>query len=178
MRALALALALATSALLGACALAPTIEPGTTTEAQILSTYGQPTRKWPNPDGTTTLEYATQPSGISCFMFTIDDQGRVTNARDALSDTNLARVQIGMTEEQVARLLGQHANVQHFSLSGETVWAWNIPNFGPGLYARFDVYFKNGRVARTGRDTIYAGGESGGFSIQPPAYLPCPRCKP
>src|SRR5574340_621025 len=80
----ALALALVASALLGACAMTPTIDPGTTTEAQVISTYGQPTRRWSNPGGTTTLEYATQPSGISCFMFTLDDKGRLVNARDAL----------------------------------------------------------------------------------------------
>ena len=172
----ALVLSLVASALLSACALSPTIDPGTTTEAQIISTYGQPTRRWTNPDGTTTLEYATQPAGISCFMFTIDGQGRVVNARDALSDTNMARVQVGMTEQQVDRILGQHADVDFFSLSGETAWSWNIPTFGPGLATHFVVYFKNARVVRTGRDTIY-GGESD-LVIRPPAHLPCPRCTP
>src|SRR6185369_1072485 len=71
----ALALSLVASACLSGCALYPSIEPGSTTEAQILATYGQPTRRWPADDGTTTLEYATQPMGYSCFMFSIDGQG-------------------------------------------------------------------------------------------------------
>jgi hypothetical protein len=169
-------LILVACACLAGCALTPTIEPGTTTEAQIIATYGQPTRRWQDTGGITTLEYATQPSGISCFMVSIDEKGRVTNVRDALSDTNLARVEIGMTEAQVDHLLGLHRTAEFFPRLGETAWEWNIPNFGPGVAARFDVYFTDGRVVRTGRNTIY-GGDSA-FAIRPPAYLPCPRCEP
>ena len=32
-----------------------------TTEAEALSARGEPTRRWSNDDGTTTLEYSTQP---------------------------------------------------------------------------------------------------------------------
>ena len=180
MRALALALILALSAALPGCALYPTIEPGQTTEAQVLATYGQPTRRWQEAGGITILEYATQPMGVSCFMFSLDDQGRVTNVRDALSDTNLARVQVGMTEAEVDRLLGRHRGSEFFVLSGETVWDWNIPNYGPGVATRFNVHFKEGRVVRASRDFIYGHGgfSDGGVVFHPAAYLPCPRCTP
>jgi hypothetical protein len=164
---------------LAGCALFPTIEPGATTEAQILATYGQPSRRWAEADGGATLEYATQPFGNSCFMVTLGPAGRVLNVRDALSDTNLARVEVGMDEVQVSRLLGRHRSEVFFSLSGETVWDWNVPNFGPGIATRFNVHFKDGRVLRTGRSFIYGGGfMDGGVVFHPPAYLPCPRCTP
>jgi len=168
-------------AFLTGCALYPTIEPGATTEPQILATYGQPTRRWAEHGGATTLEYATQPMGVSCFMVSVDGAGRIINVRDALSDTNLARVQPDMTEAQVDHLLGRHRSEVFFQLSGETVWDWNIPNLGPGIYTRFNVHFKDGRVVRASRDYIYADGggpDSGGIVFHPPAYLPCPRCVP
>lgn len=170
-------LALIACAGMAGCALQPTIEPGTTSEDQILATYGQPTRRWANTDGTTTLEYATQPFGISCFMVTVSPEGRVLNVRDALSDTNLARVQPGMSEAQVDHLLGSHRSVAFFPRTGETVWDWNIPSMGPGIATRFDVYFKDGQVVRTGRDFIYGRWDTG-VVFRPPAYLPCPRCEP
>ncbi len=36
-----------------------------TTEAETLAAKGEPTRRWQNDDGTTTLEYATQPYGAA-----------------------------------------------------------------------------------------------------------------
>jgi hypothetical protein len=176
----ALALTLVAGACLSGCAMFPTIEPGTTTEAQIVATYGRPSRTWPEADGTTTLEYATQPMGYSCFMFTIDSAGRVVNVRDALSDTNQARVQIGMTEAEVDHLLGRHREEEFFPRLGETVWDWNVPSYGPGIATRFNVHFKDGRVVRASRDFIYGGGglSGGGVVFHPTAYLPCPRCIP
>lgn len=173
------ALAVLAAAWLTGCALFPTIEPGATTEAEILATYGQPTRRWAEADGGATLEYATQPMGVSCFMVRLDPAGRVSNVRDALLDANLARVEVGMDAAQVDRLLGRHRSVEFFFLSGETVWDWNIPSMGPGIATHFNVHFKDGRVVRATRSFIYGGGfDGGGMRFHPPAYLPCPRCIP
>lgn len=164
---------------LAGCALVPPIEPGLTTAAEFVARHGPPTRRWAEPDGGATLEYATQPMGVSCFMVSVDAAGRVINVRDALSDTNLARVETGMDEAQVDRLLGRHRSVEFFALSGETVWDWNIPSMGPGIATRFNVHFKAGRVLRTSRSFIYGTGiNDAGVVFHPPAYLPCPRCVP
>lgn len=174
-----LGLGLLISAWLAGCALFPGIEPGATTEAEILATYGQPTRRWVEPGGGATLEYATQPMGVSCFMVSLNSEGRVSNVRDALSDANLARVEVGMDEAQVDRLLGRRYSTEFFPLSGETVWDWNIPSMGPGIATRFNVHFKDGKVVRASRSFIYGGGfMDGGVVFHPPAHLPCPRCIP
>jgi hypothetical protein len=174
------ALTLVATAWLSGCAALPAIEPGTTTEADILAAWGEPTRRWPDPDGNITLEYATQPMGYSCFMVTVSPQGKVLNVRDALSDTNQARVEPGMTVAQVDRLLGRYRQEVYFSLSGETVRDWNVPSMGPGIATYFNVHFKDGRVVRTSRSFIYGGGgmDGGGVVFHPPAYLRCPRCVP
>lgn len=120
-------------------------------EADVLAALGEPLRRWSNGDGTTTLEYATQPYGHTALMLTLDAAGRVIRQADALAEDNLARVEKGMTREQVAQHLGQHRSVQVFGLSGEEVWDWNVRNDGPGIATYFNVHFIDGRVVRTSR---------------------------
>jgi hypothetical protein len=126
-----------------------------TTEAEAVEVYGEPTRRWDNGDGTTTLEYSTQPNGYSALMVTVDKSGVVVDQHDALSNENLAKVQPGMSKEEVSRLLGTHRSVQTFRLSGEEVWDWNIYNDGPGYATLFNVHFIDGKVVRTSRSYLY-----------------------
>lgn len=126
-----------------------------TTEAEALAVHGEPTRRWDNGDGTTTLEYSTQPYGHRALMVTVDASGVVIDQYDALSDENLARVRPGMTQDEVSRLLGTHRSVQVFKLSGEEVWDWNVYNDGPGVATLFNVHFIDGKVVRTSRTYVY-----------------------
>ena len=123
--------------LLAGCA---TLEPPRpyTTEAEALSARGEPTRRWSNDDGTSTLEYPTQP----------------------------ARVERGMDKEQVSRLLGTHRSEQRFRNSGEEVWDWNIRNDGPGIATLFNVHFIDGKVVRTSQTYVFPrdGAVYGGWS--------------
>ncbi len=137
----------------GCAAFAP--PPPLTTEAEALSVHGEPTRRWDNGDGTTTLEYSTQPYGHRTLMVTVDASGVVIDQHDALSDENLTRVKPGMTQDEVSRLLGTHRSVQVFKLSGEEVWDWNVYNDGPGVATLFNVHFIDGRVVRTSRTYVY-----------------------
>ncbi len=126
-----------------------------TTEAETLAAKGEPTRRWQDDDGTRTLEYATQPNGRSCLMVQVDQGGIVLRQWNALSEENLARVQKGMTGEEVDRLLGQHRSEQVFKQSGEEVWDWNVRNDGPGVGTLFNVHFIDGKVLRTSQTYVY-----------------------
>ena len=126
-----------------------------TTEAETLAAKGEPTRRWQDDDGTRTLEYATQPNGRSCLMVQVDQGGIVLRQWNALSEENLARVQRGMTREEVDRLLGQHRSEQVFKQSGEEVWDWNVRNDGPGVGTLFNVHFIDGKVLRTSQTYVY-----------------------
>ena len=66
------------------------------TEAEALAARGEPTRRWSNDDGTTTLEYSTQPNGWTCLMVQVDQGGIVLRQWDALAPGNLAPVERGM----------------------------------------------------------------------------------
>ncbi len=125
------------------------------TEAETIAAQGEPSRRWINADGTAVLEYSTQPEGVRCMMVTVDATGHVLGQEDALTPAGLARVQPGMTQEEVSRLLGSHRSVQYFPLSGEEVWDWNIANTGPGIATRFNVHFVAGKVARTSQTYVH-----------------------
>ena len=126
------------------------------TEAEALAARGEPTRRWSNDDGTTTLEYSTQPNGWTCLMVQVDQGGIVLRQWDALAPENLARVERGMDKEQVSRLLGTHRSEQRFRNSGEEVWDWNIRNEWRGvLFTLFNVHFKGDVVERTSVSYVY-----------------------
>ena len=141
--------------------------PPFTTEAEALAAKGEPSRRWQNEDGTTTLEYSTQPYGNTCLMVQVDQGGMVLRQWDALESENLVRVQKGMAPEEVERLLGQHRSVQTFKLSGEEVWDWNIRNDGPGVATHFNVHFIDGKVVRTSQTYVYPrdGAFGWGFGV-------------
>ncbi|MBP7468432.1 MAG: hypothetical protein KA800_08995 [Thauera sp.] len=143
--------------LVGALAGCATFQPPRpyATEAEALAARGEPTRRWSNDDGTTTLEYSTQPNGWTCLMVQVDQGGIVLRQWNALAPENLARVERGMSKEQVSRLLGTHRSEQRFTNSGETVWDWNIRNDGPGIAVLFNVHFIDDKVVRTSQTYVY-----------------------
>lgn len=146
------------AALLSACATSDRderLQPGVTAAAEVLARYGQPTRVWPEADGGRTLEYSTQPRGTRCYMIRLDAQDRLVSVQDALTPAGRARVQPGMTPEQVSRLLGTERSRVYFRLSGEDVWDWTIEPDQAGYGMRFNVHFKDGVVVRATQSMVF-----------------------
>lgn len=148
--------ALALSALLLAgCATAPRLEVGISRSEDVLAAYGQPRRIWPEADGGRTLEYSSQPMGRHCIMVRLDADGRLLNIEDGLSAASRARIEPGMTPEQVSRILGAERSRVFFRLSGEDVWDWTVEPDQIGYGLRFNVHFKDGRVVRTSQSMVF-----------------------
>lgn len=127
---------------------------GRSTVAEAQSFYGQPTRVWPEADGGKTLEYAQQPYGSHCYMLRFDAEGRLRSRRDGLATAERARIEPGMSVEQVQRLLGRERTRISYSNSGEDVWDWNVEPTFSGTWLRFNVHFKNGVVAATSETVV------------------------
>lgn len=146
------------AALLAGCATPdrdPRLQPGRSNEAEVVALYGQPGRVWPEADGGRTLEYSGQPMGRHTWMVTLDAAGRLVGVIDALSPAGRARVQPGMTPEQVSRLLGRERSRVFFRNSGEDVWDWTIEPDQTGYGLRFNVHFKDGVVVRTTQSMVF-----------------------
>ncbi|MGD9775185.1 outer membrane protein assembly factor BamE domain-containing protein [Diaphorobacter sp.] len=124
------------------------LEEGLSTEQDVRARFGEPEHIWPEPDGSRTLEYNRQPAGHRNYMITIGTDGKMSALRQVLAPHNFEKVQPGMTQEQVRRLLGKPARQVTYELKQETEWDWNwidppttemqfIVTFGPdGLVRR------------------------------------------
>jgi hypothetical protein len=157
-RTAAMALATWAAASLQACVLfapAPVWQPGVSTRDDVVRSQGPPTRIWPNPDGGSTLEYNTQPFGHTGWMFTLNAAGVLVNAQDMLLPAGREQVQVGMSAEQVNRLLGRERSRVFFYFSGEDVWDWHVASGTTSQELRFNVHFVGGVVARTSQSVVY-----------------------
>lgn len=151
------ALALCT-ALLAGCATPDRdarLRPGASLEADVVALYGQPRRVWPDGDGGRTLEYSSQPMGRHCYLVRLAADGRLVGVTDGLSPSGRARIEPGMTPEQVGRLLGTERSRVFFRLSGEEVWDWTVEPDASGYGLRFNVHFKDGVVVRTTQSMVF-----------------------
>lgn len=131
------------------------LKPGVSTAMEVRERFGPPHMEWRNDDGSTTWEYSRQPEGVDCYMITIGADDILREIDQVLNETNFARVEKGMTGDQVRRLLGKPASSQFFRLKNETVWEWKISQ---GEASAEPVYFTvafntDGRVTGTGRYT-------------------------
>lgn len=131
------------------------LRPGESRDADVMAIYGPPTRVWPEPGGGRTLEYSTQPRGKHCYMVHLGADGRLIGVEDGLSPASRARIEPGMTPEQVSRILGTERSRVFYRNSGEEVWDWTIEPEQSGYGMRFNVYFKDGRVLRSGQSMVF-----------------------
>lgn len=100
------------------------LEEGVSTEAQVRAAFGEPLAIHAEPGGARTLEYTRQPEGAANYMITIGPDGVMSALRQVLAPAYFAKVQPGMTREQLRRLLGKPAKEWEFPLKRESVWDW------------------------------------------------------
>ena len=101
------------------------LEEDVSTEADVRERFGEPDGIWQESDGGHTLEYNRQPMGHQNYMITIGPGGKMTALRQVLAPHHFAKVQPGMAQEQVRRLLGKPARQITYQLKQETEWEWN-----------------------------------------------------
>lgn len=105
-------------------------------------TMGIPAMRWKEADGGETLVYPFGAMGYHTFFVRGDANGRFVSRENVLTMKHFARIQPGMTQEDVVRTLGPPvpAWTVYFKARDELVWEWrycddwNEP-------ARFDVLF-------------------------------------
>jgi outer membrane protein assembly factor BamE (lipoprotein component of BamABCDE complex) len=92
-------------------------------------------------------------------MITIGADGVLRAIDQVLNERGFARIERGMTGNDVRRILGKPASRQYFELSRETVWNWRIESQPPSDPMFFTVHFNtDGRVVKTSRNIDYRGG--------------------
>lgn len=135
------------------------LEEGLSTEADVRARFGEPERIWTEPDGSRTFEYNRQPAGSRNYMITIGTDGRMSALRQVLAPHMFEKIQPGMTDEQVRRMLGMPAKRMRFALKQETDWDWQWID-PPNREMVFTVTFSDeGRVIRSASVQKRASGE-------------------
>jgi hypothetical protein len=130
--------------LLGGCAAYDgyNLHPGSSRLEEIERVMGEPAMRWPEADGGETLAFPRGPGGYHTFMLRTDAAGVLLRRENALEPQNFARIQAGLSQAEVLRVLGPPtpAWTTYFAARDELIWEWrycddwNEP-------ARFDVLF-------------------------------------
>jgi outer membrane protein assembly factor BamE (lipoprotein component of BamABCDE complex) len=125
------------------------LEEGVSTEADVRAQFGAPENVWDEAGGARTLEYNRNPSGHQNYMITIGPDGKMSALRQVLTPATFAKVQPGMSMEQVRRMLGKPAKRTPYALKKEEAWDWRYMQ-PPGTSMMFTVWFDpDMRVVRT-----------------------------
>lgn len=124
---------------------------GISSEADVRLVMGQPETVWEEDDGSRELQYPKGPEGVRTWIFSIDKDGKLKDYRQVLTEESFARIQAGMSREEVRHMLGKPRSIAQYKRKNEEVWDWRYLPY-PGSDPRlFNVHFDmdTGKVART-----------------------------
>jgi hypothetical protein len=125
------------------------LEEGVATEADVRGKFGVPDAVWEEPGGMRVFEYSRQPAGQRNYLITLGPDGRMTALRQVLTATNFAKIQPGMTGQEVRKRLGRPAKTTPYELKREMHADWRYLD-GPNTSMVFTVIFSpDDRVLRT-----------------------------
>ncbi|MDB5821005.1 MAG: lipoprotein [Rhizobacter sp.] len=119
------------------------LEEGVSTEADVLTQFGQPYAVVEDGKGSKTLEYPRQPEGLTNYLITIGPDGKMSALRQLLNPDNMARVKAGQTRDDVRRTLGKPAKMIRYALKQQEVWDWRFQAPGQDPMV-FSVTFDDG----------------------------------
>jgi len=138
-RATALAL-LALAFFLAGCANFSSIAPGDSAQ-KVTDRVGKPVEVWKNPDGSEVWKYPQGPYGRQTFMVSLGTDRSVRQVRQVLSEEFFSQIKVGMSREDVRRLIGRPGEVTMFPARNEEVWSWRYLQQNPMF---FHVSFDRG----------------------------------
>jgi outer membrane protein assembly factor BamE (lipoprotein component of BamABCDE complex) len=134
------------------------LTPGVTTEAQIRDQMGKPETERSFTDGSKRFEYPRGPQGLNTYMVDIDRDGKLQAVTQVLTAANFAKIRMGMSEDEVRRLLGKPGEIAVFPLKPETVWSWKWREGGVTEEGIFNVHFdRTLKVYTTSRSDVIRG---------------------
>ena len=147
LRSLLLAGAVSTTTLSGCAGYSGSdLIPGRSTLQDVRASMGEPAVQWVAPDHSTQLSYPRGPAGFHSYMVYLDPSGRLQRIENVMDPASFYRIEPGMTEEDVVRILGPSvpAWTQYFAARRELVWEWRYCNEFSQT-SRFDVLFDGDR---------------------------------
>lgn len=123
-RSLPLRLAAAALVVSGCAAFGPpAVVPGTSM-GEVESQLGKPGATVKAPDGDTVWQYPSGPVGQTTYMVRFGPDQRVRSAYQALTLAQFAKIQPGVSQDEVRLLLGPPGETVFFRRMDEEVWSY------------------------------------------------------
>jgi len=122
------------------CASFSAINPGASAQ-QVETMVGAPANVWKNADGSEVWEYPRGPLGVETYMVTLGPDRAVREVRQVLSDEYISKLHVGMSRDEVRRMLGRPRDIGFSGLNDEEIWSWRYREWGTRtmeLYVQFD----------------------------------------
>ena len=122
------------------CASFSSINPGASAQ-QVETLVGAPASVWKNPDGSEVWEYPRGPLGVETYMVTLGSDRAVREVRQVLNDETIAKLQVGMSREEVRRMIGKPRYIGFSDYTDEEIWSWRYRAWRVrtmDLYVQFD----------------------------------------
>jgi len=122
------------------CAGFSAIKPGASAR-QVETLMGAPANVWKNADGSEVWEYPRGPFGVETYMVTLGPDRAVQEVRQVLSDEYISKLHVGMSRDEVRRLLGKPRDIGFSALNDEEIWSWRYRESrvrNMELYVQFD----------------------------------------
>jgi len=133
-------LALLLPALLAACASFSAVNPGASAR-EVETLMGAPANVWKNADGSEIWEYPRGPFGVETYMVTLGPDRAVREVHQVLSNEYISKLHVGMSRDEVRRLLGRPRDIGFSGLNDEEIWSWRYREArvrNMELYVQFD----------------------------------------
>lgn len=118
------------------------LKPGVSTLPEVIASMGEPAMVWKNPDGSQQLAYPRGPQGTQTFMAYVGPDGKLQRIDQVLDMAHFARIQAGMSKDEVLRILGPSGSMwtQYYTRSNQLAWSWLFCNSW-NVQEFFDVMF-------------------------------------
>src|SRR5260221_688731 len=133
-------LLLALAASLAGCANFAAVSSGMPAQ-QVQAKLGAPETVRKNADGSEVWEYPRGPLGVETYMVTLGSDRAVREVRQVLNDETIAKLQVGMSREDVRRMIGKPRYIGFSDYTDEEIWSWRYRAWRVrtmDLYVQFD----------------------------------------
>jgi len=139
--------ALVLAMLAAGCANFGSVEPGDS-DINVADKVGKPVTVWKNSDGSELWQYPRGFYATQTFIITLGPDRRVKEIHQALSEPYFSKIAVGMSRDDVYRMLGRPREIWTFPSRDEESWTWRYYDTN---YMFFNVLFD--RTAGTVRST-------------------------
>jgi hypothetical protein len=116
---------LAAILLAGCASLAPPSFPPGTAMSDVEARMGKPRSVVKAPDGDTVWQYPSGPIGQTTYMVRFGPDQRTRSVYQALTFAQFAKIQPGLSQDEVRLLLGPPGETMRFSRMNEEVWSYH-----------------------------------------------------